>query len=582
MRRVNYALLHRLASVELPVKEGHILSDMTVQQVDALQGARAIFKKLEDLVHPDASKRAIEKFFDCNEACKDFVLEPKRLYDDLLINEVKGILDDWLHPDGVPLGLADFAEVCSLGSGANIKSDDDSFYTKLFDSPLSASDSSLYVLYRTAISRNPTWAQAEAARSASHGEFLVGAGSITTVPKQFDIERTVITEPTLNMWFQRGLGLRLDSILLKRTGISLTYQPDHNREMARLGSIDGSFGTIDLSSASDRIALSLCEEILPLYFVRWLKLLRTKRVRRPDGSERELYMVSSMGNGFTFSLQTMIFASIVIACYRLLGIKALKPRNPKKIPVNLPLADEITRIDGSRPGNFGVFGDDIIVCREAYDYVVHALELFGFVVNTDKSFNTGDFRESCGSDYWRGSLVRGCYIKHLETPMDCYSAINRLIAWSARTSVTVELLVAHLMTYVRFLPIPRRDGDDEGFKVPWSLSRVDYFSCATRSPLYWALVTLQEGWRVPLEPAVEYKRIPYSFVYNGAGITVALVGGFVKGGRIVVSRERDERPVAKVRLRSVPFWDYNPEPATQRDDAWFSVVARCLEIGPWS
>lgn len=428
MHRIDYALLQRLAREELPEFEAFITSDMSLSQVDALQGAKAVFKKLEDLVHPDADRLALEKFFECNEVCRSFALRPSRYLDDELVEMVTDTLERWLHPGGLPIGLSEIFDNAALGSGANIKSDSDCFYTKLFDSPLSATHSSLYVLYRTAISRNPTWARAEKARSAIHGEAEVIAGSITTVPKQFTIKRTVITEAVLNMFFERGLGLSTDRCLEANTGINLSTQPDFNRELARRGSIDGSFATIDLRSASDLIALLLCKRILPRYYNAWLERLRLAFVRRPNGQIEELFMISSMGNGFTFSLQTIIFAAIVFTCYNLLGIKVQRPILPKRTSKS----DYFDFKTSGEPGNFGVFGDDIVVRREAYHFVCHALSLFGFVVNADKSFNTGDFRESCGSDFWRGHPVRGVYIKNLKSTTDCYSAINRLIRWSSQ------------------------------------------------------------------------------------------------------------------------------------------------------
>lgn len=575
MRKVNYALLKQLAAIELPEREAFITSDMSLSQVEALQGAKSVFKKLEDLVAPDAAERAIDLFMTCNADCQAFVLEPKRLYDDVLIEQVKYLLEQWTHPGGLPIGLGEIFDRSALGSGANIKSESDDFYTKVFNSPLSASHSSLHVLYETAITCNPVWAQAEKARGAKRGKAVVSVGSITAVPKQFEIKRTVITEAVVNMLLQRGLGLSLDYELLKWTGISLTFQPDFNREMARIGSIDGSFGTIDLRSASDRNALECDRRILPRYLVSWLERLRTTHVRRPDGGVQELFMVSSMGNGYTFSLQTMIFAAIVVACYMTLGIPVVKPRVPRVRDVSPHGAF----VSGGAIGNFGVFGDDIVVVREAYSYVCHALELFGFVVNADKSFNTGDFRESCGEDYWRGNLVRGIYIKNLTTTMDCFSAINRLIRWSARSKVCVDLLVSHLASYVWFLPVPPRDGDSEGLHVPFDRSGISFYSIMTRSPIYRALTTVSESWKMPEEddPAkikklIRKKKLPQGFFYNSDGIMLSLLNGTLREGRVTISRERDHVPRSKVVQRTVPFWDYCPDAVSGRDDAWFSVI----------
>lgn len=579
--RLDYVLLKRLATAELPLTDDFIRSDMSLSQVDALQGASAVFKKLEDLVSSTAERRATEKFLACNAKCKDFVLEPKQLYDDVLIETVKYNLERWLHPDGLPIPRHTLFERGCLGVGSNVDVKENNFYTKMFDSTLSSPNSQLYDIYRQSASFHPTWVQAEKARSAMRGERVVDVGNLSFAPKQFDIKRTIISETVLGMFYQRGLGLAIDECTELATGINLSDQPDINREMARIGSLDGSFATIDLVSASDCKALTLCKAILPRYLVVWLERLRTRYVRRPDGVVEELSMVSSMGNGFTFSLQTIVFAAIVVSCYQVLGIEPKRPRSYRPTQAEVP-GMEFRR--KSKIGNYGVFGDDIVVRRDAYHYVCHALELFGYTVNVAKSFNVGDFRESCGADYWRGNLVRGVYIKNLQYTSDCYSAINRLIKWSSRTGICVDFLVSYLAAKVWFLPIPPRDGDAEGLLVPYSRSGLSYYSIATRSLLYRALTEVDECYKLPDESGKYKKKKMYKgFKLNPMGILISVLGGHVRDGQIPVTRKGERVPRSKVLQRSVPSWDHIPQAASSKDelgDAWFSVaegyIDRCF------
>jgi len=575
--RIDYALLKRLAIAELPSTDDFVRSDMSLSQVDALQGASSLLKKLEDLVSPIAEDRAQEKFLACNIQCRDFVLEPKKLYDDVLIETVKYNLERWLHPGGLPLSGTDFFEKGCLGNGANVGVKEYNFYTKMFDSTLSTPNTQLYDIYRRSVSLHPTWEQAEKARSSMRGGRVTDVGNLSFAPKQFDIKRTIISETVLGMFYQRGLGLAIDECTENNTGINLSYQPDINREMARLGSLDGRFATIDLVSASDCKSLTLCRSILPRYFVVWLERLRTKYVRRPDGVLEELFMVSSMGNGFTFSLQTMVFAAIVVSCYQVLGIEPKRPRYFRPTQTGVP-GMEFQR--KSIVGNYGVFGDDIVVRSDAYHYVCHALQLFGYTVNVAKSFNVGDFRESCGADYWRGHLVRGIYIKKLRSETDCYSAINRLIKWSSRTGVCVDFLVSYLAARVRFLPIPVSDGDSEGIKVPECRAQLTYYSIATRALLYRARVTIDETWSVPTDENSTYDKCYRGFSYNPAGILLSVVGGYIRDGRVAKSLRRDQPRRSKVLQRSVPFWDYIPQAVSPKDelgDAWYSVAAGYID-----
>lgn len=120
-------------------------------------------------------------------------------------------------------------------------------------------------------------------------------------------------------------------------------------------------------------------------------------------------------------------------------------------------------------GTGGFFGDDIVVVAQAYQPLCRLLELLGFEVNTEKSFDDGPFRESCGSDWFSGHFVRGIYIKSLRTSQDKLVAFNRLAYWSAYTGVplnnTLKLLYEWIPPADR-LRVPLHEDDAAGLKVP--------------------------------------------------------------------------------------------------------------------
>jgi len=268
-------------------------------------------------------------------------------------------------------------------------------------------------------------------------------------------------------------------------------------------------------------------------------------------------MISSMGNGFTFPLQTIIFVSIVKACYRLLGI-SFSRRNGK-------------------PLNYGVFGDDIIVCREAYNYVCHALQLFGFIVNSDKSYNTGSFRESCGGDYWRGVDVRGLYIKKLKTATDVYSSLNRLVRWCTKSGYLLTKTFSELKARCRFLPVPLHAQDTEGIKVPYSrvtdLKR-DPNGCI----IYRAAVLIPNEFRVPSDET-RRRRYPASanyFRYNASGLLVSLLGGYIRNERLTL-RLTAESGRFKLRKKKTINWD-SPYSAQIRPDGSIALPERTVDL----
>ncbi len=531
----NYAALRESLLDDLKVQEHMLTSDMTLEAANRLWLLNSFWKKFQDEIGPDADSNCLKLFVASNERCRDFVLMPQSIQDEEVIGEVKSLWIDLIgNGPETNLRVADILSNCGVGPGANLMARGYNFYTKLFDSPLTSTSERLYRYYWYSVLESPTWREAERRRETRYGHQIVSGNRLSYVPKTSEVSRSICTEPTTNMFVQKGIGFVLEKWLKQRFSIDLSRQPELNRQLARLGSIDGSFGTIDLSSASDSISLAMLREILPAELLGWLELARSPKVVYPDGSEAELYMVSSMGNGFTFPLQTLLFSTIVVACYRVLGIK------PK------------IRRDG--PANFGVFGDDIIVRKDSYDFVTRALRMFGFVTNDNKSFNTGNFRESCGGDYFRGHDIRGVYCKSLKTSADVYSTINRLIRWSARTGIMLPKTVSSLMSIVKFLPIPYHDGDAEGVKVPFAPAELKR-DRRTGAVIYHALVKRPRTARMPMSEGEQLSLRQHGrnreIGFNPDGLLVALVRGEIRNGRVGV---RDDIDSFKIRRRMTAHW----------------------------
>jgi hypothetical protein len=128
--------------------------------------------------------------------------------------------------------------------------------------------------------------------------------------------------------------------------------------------------------------------------------------------EFSLEKFSSMGNAYTFSLQTLIFSAVVRAVLRVRGW------------------------EGSR---WRVYGDDIIVPYRIYEDVVASLQLLGFKVNEAKSYSGDAFRESCGADYLNGTNVRPFYIKEpIEGVADLFKVLNLVQEFAARSPIPVR------------------------------------------------------------------------------------------------------------------------------------------------
>lgn len=512
----------------------------SMRSVAATMLLESVFKKFED-PNPKADAKAIEKFLTVNERMGAYKLVVSTSWDEVIVGEVKTCLDRFLHPEGMPLvdSFQQIFESGESGPGASVAGRGGDFYTKMFSSELTTTGLPLYAEYRSNVSGLASWSEAERFRfTACNGPRLVEGNRLSCVPKNIDISRTICTEPTLNMWYQLGLGNVLRERLRSFFGIDLRFVADVNRHMARLGSMDmdgkRSFSTIDLESASDSISLTLIDQLFPQWFSEILKYLRSPVSRLPDGSALTLNMVSTMGNGFTFPLQTLLFSAVVSAVYAQMGISQMRANSEKP--------------------NWSVFGDDIIVRSDAFDRVVHVLELFGFRVNVEKSFNRGPFRESCGCDYFKGHNVRGVYLKHLSTAQDTYVAFNKLVRWSARVGISIDSTLQYLLKKAPFLGVPFWESDDAGFKVPdwWPWLR------AKRRKGGWQYYASVPKLRkiVLNEDSLSVPKGLRSRCYNPSGLLVAVSRGDWTGGAISV-RENQVKRYARAR-RFAPSWYESP------------------------
>lgn len=424
--------------------------DVPIRNVAAERLRNSLLKKYAGNVSSDADERALKKFRACNERASSWVLDPNRsLVEDVILGEVKKELYQfWYGRDftDFPLveNLTELLSVLRIGPGASLGSRGCDFYTKFFDGPLTCTSLSLYKTYSLAVARSTeVWLLAESSRATSYGDCrVVDHNRLAFVPKDDSISRVICTEPCLNMAFQLGLERVINSAL-KRWGIDIQSQQPVNRKLALEGSLTDVWSTIDLASASDSISMGMAEYILPRGLFSLIKLLRSPKIQLPDGSFVPSFVTGTMGNGFTFVLQTLLFSAVARAVYRVMDI-----------PIH----------DGIR-FQYSVYGDDIIIHKRACKSTVRILELLGFTVNRDKSFFEGPFKESCGLDAYKGQDVRGIYLKTIDTQTP-YVLFNRLNAWSSRTNIALPSTIRYLIRCVRWTPVPLWEQDTAGHKVP--------------------------------------------------------------------------------------------------------------------
>jgi len=155
-----------------------------------------------------------------------------------------------------------------------------------------------------------------------------------------------------------------------------------------------------------------------------------------------------MGSALTFPVQSIVFSAIAIgSCLHDMR------RRPSIAAIRTLI------------GQVSVFGDDIIVLTRSLDSTRKALEALGLKVNADKTFGSGNFRESCGVDAFRGHDVTTVNILDLprksapESVVSSVDSHNNLgFRGYMQTASHIKLTAARLKGYL-FRNVPPGSGD---------------------------------------------------------------------------------------------------------------------------
>lgn len=404
-----------------------------------------------------ADGAAIEKFMSVNDEQKPIFIDGELLgnardFISAVLERGTQILSARVG-DVYPQQTLDLPTIFSLwniGPGSNNGVKFDHFCEKM-EGPLSYSNGAASYLGYLAYVSPTVFTRRTNGRLSLVEVSKVRGSKVSTVPKTPDVSRVIATEPIINMCCQLAAG-NFIAASLRLFGLHIDKQQERNKSLAELGSIRGDdiglrFCTLDLESASDRITPELVKLLLPPEWYSFLMSIRSEVASVPKFGEVRLSMISTMGNGFTFALMTLINTALVYSVNRTyLGTR----RNA---------------IDWTRNG---VYGDDLIVDNTVSNLVVSALESCGLVVNRHKSYDTGYFRESCGGDYFNGYDVTPVYIKSLVTQAERLVAFNQLLSWSRKHRVVLSCL-EYLRVGIKEdyqNDVPMWESDFAGIKTP--------------------------------------------------------------------------------------------------------------------
>lgn len=217
---------------------------------------------------------------------------------------------------------------------------------------------------------------------------LVDYSRITTVPKDNEKARVIITCPLLDMLYQRAVAHSLIKTMRNAFGVTLSFsQHVHKLLIQNLEN-----ATIDFANASNSNYLDTFDFFFEgTYLHRIIHQCRPHTVKYKE-HWHYLNMVAPMGCGFTFELMTFILLSVT----RLLD------------------------------GRSTVFGDDVIIARDKANHFIALADRLGYKTNSKKTFTEGTFRESCGGFTSHGKYIRCFDFEWAEDYFDAVVLMNKL------------------------------------------------------------------------------------------------------------------------------------------------------------
>lgn len=368
---------------------------------------------------------------------------------------------------------------------------------------------------RMLVESSPHWLKLHAEvdwvkRTCTVPYVMTDANKVSFVPKDATTFRTIAVEPHLNMCLQLGVHEFLAK-RLRAVNVDIRSQ-SRNQHLAKAGAVFWKavdpLVTLDLSAASDSLCMGLVERLLPPTWVEFLDDLRSPAYRLGDADPVDYHKWSSMGNGYTFVLESLVFWALARAC----GSFTLS-------------GDTVA-----------VYGDDIILRRGTAALLIEVLKYCGFSVNTDKSAVFGPFRESCGEDYFDADRVVPAYLRGIRSlrPTDIYNLLNSAPQGVEMGSVRAYLLGAHRGRPILYgLPTSDPSGNLWTHDVTWLLKQ----RLVQWVPRFQAYVQRKASFR-PYQTGLEVQQAYAAALFGAREITCEL----------------EERLAVKASLRQRGFW----------------------------
>jgi len=225
------------------------------------------------------------------------------------------------------------------------------------------------------------------------GNDLVRCSRTIFVPKTATKLRTISMEPCVLQYLQQGVMKALYEYIDRHPYLGVRIRlgdQTQNQYLALEGSMYHNYGTIDLSHASDSVSWDLIRRVFsrtPSLF-KWMLATRSRMTMLPDGTTLQLNKFAPMGSALCFPIECILFAAIIEYA-----------------------TNKYCKLMHTSPKLYSIYGDDLVVDSAIYDEVINILTICGFTVNYTKSYNDGEYRESCGEEYYAGLRVTALYYR---------------------------------------------------------------------------------------------------------------------------------------------------------------------------
>jgi hypothetical protein len=239
------------------------------------------------------------------------------------------------------------------------------------------------------------------------------ASRLYCVPKTTKSPRLIAAESTSQQWCQQAiLGFFFRQCRSAFGHYFIDFKDQSlSSDMVLRASKDKSLATVDLSDASDRLSCWTVERIFRRNqsILIALHAARTRYLRDEISQDKgflKLKKFASQGTATTFPVMSLTMLCIALgSCLR----------------GNVTMANIWKLRDQVR-----VFGDDIIIPTHGYEGLVRAMNLLQLKVNMTKSYINGHYRESCGTDGYKGyditSVTPKCIIP--DSPASCQAVVD--------------------------------------------------------------------------------------------------------------------------------------------------------------